>query len=132
MKEVSCRVLEAVFKAAERKQYPPHLLLTGTPYTLAELRDKRARIDWAEFALIMSTSRRVFSEDDFVAMGDAMLRSPLVRSLAGFARLLFSTGEFYEWVNRGRGGGNMLFSCIDPHYEELGPGRARVELRLPQ
>jgi signal transduction histidine kinase len=52
-------------------------------------------------------------------------------SLVG--RLLFEPREFYKWLTKPQGGGgDQLFSCIEPSLQELGPNRIEIALMLPE
>ncbi|MFO0679273.1 MAG: ATP-binding protein [Polyangiaceae bacterium] len=46
--------------------------------------------------------------------------------------MLFSSADFYSWMNSGnRGAGKLLFSCIEPETVEEAPGRLVFRLQLP-
>ncbi len=64
-------------------------------------------------------------------MGAGVLNSPLFKMFKVFARLLFTPEDFYRYTNRpGRGGGNILFGCIEPSVLALSNGHMVLELNV--
>ena len=53
MKEVSCRIFPLVFRALADKGVPEERMVEGTSVTLATLRNKHERIDWADYCAVM-------------------------------------------------------------------------------
>lgn len=129
MKEVSCRVLDLHFRKLEEQGHPPELMARETPYDIAHLRDKNERIEWDVHSQIMRNLATVWSEDDFVDVGRSFFENPMIRPVSLVGRLLFEPRDFYWWFAKPRkGGGNQLFTCIEPSVRELGPGRIEITL----
>jgi signal transduction histidine kinase len=133
LKEVSCKVTGTLLREAQRRKIPSAALLEGLPYTLPHLKNKQERIHWTEFAQLLRNVAKSWSEDDFVRFGSSLVFSPLVRPLAIIAGLLFTPKDFYFWVNKpGKGGGNMLFSCVKPTCRAIGHNQVEIELTLDE
>ena len=131
LNEVSCRVLDMFFVALRQKDAPLSSLLEGVPYTIEHLRDKGERINWDAFLQVLYNARRILKDEDFISLGNVFLRSPAARPLSLVARLMFSPKEFYRWAyTPGKGAGSQLFSCIEPHFEELSGNVVRLSLEL--
>lgn len=133
MKEVSSKVFDVKFRALQKKGIAPEALVEGTSTSLATLRNKHERIDWQAYVEIMANARKLFTDDEYVALGGAFFRSRVIQSFTVVARLLFTARDFYRWVNSpGRGVGHLMFSCIEASYQELDRSRIAVELTLPE
>lgn len=135
MKEVSCRVLDLLFRAAQRKEVSPDTLCEGLPYSSAYLQDNQNRIEWAVFCQFMRNTSDVFSPDELRQIGEDFFSSPLIRPFAVVARLLFTPGEFYEWLNRGPEGtgiGYQLFTCVRPHLRHTAQDRIELSLLMEE
>lgn len=131
MKEVSCRVFEIFFGPLAAKKLPAETLVDGTDLSLATLRDKHERIDWAVFVAVMRNVRESFTDDELVEMGRMHLRTPMTRFASVIARLLFSPMEFYEWVFTKSGVGVQLFSHVEPSSRPVSPTQLELSLSLP-
>jgi signal transduction histidine kinase len=131
--EVSCKVFDVVFRALAKKGLNPSLLTNETDVTVSQLRDKHARLSWTTYCAIMLKARQLFTDDEYVDMGGAFFRSPMIRPLAIVARFLFTAPDFYRWVNTDRRGpGKQMFTCMDVAYAEHGSNRISIELTLPE
>ena len=129
MKEVSCRVLDLHFRKLEEQGHPAELMARDTPYDLAHLRDKNERIEWDVHSQIMRNLGTVWTERDFVDVGRSFFDNPMIRPVSLVGRLLFEPKDFYLWFATPRkGGGNQLFTCIEPSSRDLGPRRIEVTL----
>ncbi|MDB4963540.1 MAG: hypothetical protein JWP01_3539 [Myxococcales bacterium] len=132
MNEVSCRIFEIFEKPLKRRGVGLEALVEGTDVPLAKLKNKKERVDWSQFAHIMRNSRKYFSDDDYIELGRAHLRSPPLRFALAIARLLFSAMDFYRWFNNPKQGvGNQLFTCVVPHHRELSENEIELDLTLP-
>lgn len=132
MNEVSCRVFEIFERPLAAKGVGAEAMVAGTAVTLAKLRNKKERIGWHEFVLIMHNLRAYFTDDEYLELGRAHIRSPPLRFAFVIGRLLFSPMELYRWFNKPREGvGNQLFTCIIPNYRELSANEIELDLTLP-
>lgn len=143
MKEVSCRVLEMPFRELARRGIRPERLAEGTPYTVAHLQDKHERIDWAEYRKILEDNvRRIFSEEEIVAMGGAWIDSPIFRHTRLIVGAFVRPRHFYEWLADGvadgplkprsdkGSGGRQMFSCTTTVVRDLGEDRLALEVLI--
>ncbi len=131
MHEVSCRVFDVIFRRLKEKGTSPELLVEGTSLSLAVLRNRNERIDWADLVVILKNSRKVFTPEDYAEMGRRFLLSPMMRFVSVVARLLFSPMDFYRWINKAQDGvGNQMFTCVVPSQREISDSELEVELRL--
>ncbi len=131
MKEVSCKVLAPVLREAEKRKLPVDALTDGTPYTLAHFKNAKERIHWNEFAQVMANARLFWTEKEFEEIGAKIIISPFLKPMTVVARLLFSARDFYFWVARsGEGGGNLLFTCVQPSCRDTGPNQVEIDLTL--
>jgi len=129
MKEVSCRVLDLHFRKLAEQGHPAELMALGTPYDVAHLRNKNERIEWDVHAQIMKNLATVWSDEDFVAVGRSFFETPMLRPFSLVGRLLFDPRGFYRWFTKPlSGGGNQLFTCIEPTARDLGPRRLEITL----
>ncbi len=132
MREVSCKVLDLFFVRLAKMNLRPDLLVEGTGLSLAHLKNKHERIDWAVFARIMRNAGKVWTPDQLVELGADFFRTPYMRPFALIARLLFSATDFYRWLfAKGNGVGNQTFSCVEPRLTELEPNVLQLELTVP-
>ncbi|HYV46312.1 MAG TPA: response regulator, partial [Myxococcaceae bacterium] len=131
MKEVSCQVLDIFFRRLKREKRPLELFAEGSGYSVSYLRNKRERVEWAAFVILMRNVRQLWSPEEQEALGAEHFRTPYMAPFAAVARLAFSAMDFYRWVfMKDTGVGNQGFSCIDAHFEELGPHKVLLEMRL--
>src|SRR5712692_9757915 len=129
-KEVSCKVLDLFFRELRKKGLVPERLASDTGLSVAQLRNKHERIDWATFLTFMSNVGKIWSEDELVQMGSSFFDTPYVRPFSVVARLLFSGPEFYAWVFSKNGIGVQGFNCVEPNVERVNDQRIRLELKL--
>jgi signal transduction histidine kinase len=133
VKEVSCRVFDIFFEPLRQKGVPAAKMVEGTTVSLATLRDKKERIDWADFCRIMSNLRPHFTDAEFIELGHSYFRAPTLRFAFAVARVLLSPMGFYRWLNKPREGvGNQMFSCVVPKHEEISETECYAELTLPE
>ena len=133
MNEVSCKVFGVFWDALETKRVPDDVVVAGTGVEIGKLRDKRERIDWAQFAAVMRNLRPYFSDDEYIELGREYLRAPGLKFAFVIARLALSPMDFYRWFSKPREGvGNQMFNCVVPSHRELGPYEIELDLTLPE
>ncbi len=131
MKEVSTKVFAIFLRTLEERQIPIEDIVKGTTVSPARFRNKRERIDWGEFEVIMGNLRKYFTDEDYVALGRTYLHSPGLRFALVAARLLFSSKDFYRWMNKPRDGvGNQMFTCIVPTQRDISEHEIQIDLTL--
>ncbi|HEU4613546.1 MAG TPA: HAMP domain-containing sensor histidine kinase, partial [Kofleriaceae bacterium] len=105
----------------------------GTSVTPERLRNKKERIDWADFCAIKRNLRPHFTDDELVEVGRSYLRTPGLRFAFVIARLLLSAMDFYRWFSKPRQGvGNQMFTCIVPTHREPAENEIELDLELPE
>ena len=130
MKEVSCRVLDGWFRVLNRKGYPDSVGAEGTGYSVAHLRNKQERIEWAALVRFHQNLSHVVSDQEFIDTGAQFLESPFLRAFNAPARLLYTARELYGWATRAGGVGEQLFGgCVSSTVRDLGPGRIQITVR---
>src|SRR5258708_24791357 len=103
------------FRPLRRKNVPLERIVEGTSLSVAALRSRSGRMDWAEMCTVLRNLRTHFSEEDLVETGREMFRARPLRYGFVIARLLLSPMGFYRWLNTPRAGaGNQLFTCVRP------------------
>jgi hypothetical protein len=113
MNEVSCKVFQILFRPLKAKRVALEELVAGTDVPVAKLLNRKERIDWSDYVTIMRNVRPHFTDEEYVELGRAWMRSPGVRFAFVIARLLFSPMDFYRWMNKPKDGvGNQMFTCI--------------------
>ena len=133
MNEVSCKVFGFFTKPLKKKGVPLEDIVKGTQITVARFLDKKERIDWTDFILVMRNLHNHFTYDEYVELGRSYLRAPALRFAFVIARLILSPMGFYRWFNKPREGvGNQMFTCIVPSQRELSPTEIEVDLTLPE
>jgi signal transduction histidine kinase len=133
MNEVSCGVFQIFERPLAAKGVAAEVMVEGTSLRIATLRNKKARIAWHEFVIVMHNLRSHFTDEEYLEIGRKHIRSPPLRFAFVIGRLLFSPMELYRWFNKPREGvGNQLFTCIIPNYRELSPNEIEVDLTLPE
>jgi signal transduction histidine kinase len=107
-------------------------MVDGTSVSLATLRKRNERIDWADLCVILANLRPHFTEDELVEVGRSYFRSKGLRFAFVIGRLLLTPMGFYRFINKPRtGSGNEMFSCIIPQHREISDHECEVELTLP-
>ena len=99
-KEVSCKMLDPIFYYAQQNNVDLNNLITGTPYELVYLLNKRERIEWSVWCKIISNAKVYFSPSEFVEMGSQFVnsRSYKVGLLPVF--FLFSSSKLSRFLAR--------------------------------
>jgi len=134
MQQVSCRTLGILFKAARRRKLADDLLTEGVPYDIEYLRSSKNRIEWSVFCRILRNSRAAFSLQDLSDLNEAFMRSPFFSYVGVIARILFTTHDLYDWINKNQvGGGVQLFGeCVRPSFEHVGTTATIVRLEITE
>jgi signal transduction histidine kinase len=107
-------------------------MVEGTGVSLARLRKRNERIDWADLCAILGRLQAHFTEDEFVEVGRSYFRSPALRFAFVIGRALLTPMGFYRFINKPRtGAGNQMFTCVVPTHREISDTECEVELILP-
>ncbi len=130
MNEVSCKNLGIFFKRARKDGIDPSELGVGCGYDLDHLTNKHERIDWSAFVVFMANAGRIWTAEQLGEIGNAWGSSPLMRSISIVGRLLFSARELYRYMFDPDGGGQQVFACISPVYQEHSPTSLTIELTV--
>lgn len=129
-REAGTRFLKPLFEAAARKGVPPEVLAEGTGCSVAELRDVGGHIAWSSFARFLSNLGEVLSDDELIAVGDAVLASPVARALMLPGRLLFSLEDIYRWGARPDAPLGRNLPTMDMSLTMLGSRRLRFDIAM--
>ncbi len=131
MNEVSCRVFAIFERPLAAKGVAAEVMIAGTSVSLARLRNKKERIDWHDFLIIMRNLRAHFTDEEYRELGRSHIRSPPLRFAFVIGRLLLSSIELYRWMNKPReGAGNQLFTCMIPKQRELSEHELEIDLTM--
>jgi signal transduction histidine kinase len=131
MNEVSCRVFAIFERPLAAKGVAAEAMVAGTSVSLARLRNKKERIDWHDFLIIMRNLRAHFTDEEYRELGRSHIRSPPLRFAFVIGRLLLSSIELYRWMNTPReGAGNQLFTCMIPRQRELSEHEIEIDLTM--
>ena len=131
MNEVSCRVFDIFERPLAAKRVPAEIMVAGTSLSLAQLRNKKERITWRDFLIVMRNLRAHFTDEEYLELGRSYIRSPPLRFAFVIGRLLLSPIELYRWMNKPReGAGNQLFTCVTPKQRELSENELEIELTM--
>jgi signal transduction histidine kinase/DNA-binding response OmpR family regulator len=130
-KEVTCKVLGSILKAAKRKEMDMSVLLEGVPYDLSYLSNKHERIEWKYLCRICSNSRPFFTLSDYETIGrdyvrdgsyiEGVLTSFIFFSSSRIARML--RGYFFRV-------GDKDVTCFKHHLEYTADNNVRVTVYL--
>ncbi|HET7505700.1 MAG TPA: histidine kinase dimerization/phospho-acceptor domain-containing protein, partial [Kofleriaceae bacterium] len=132
MKEVASKVFHIFFRPLAAKGIPLEEMVAGTTVSLARLRRRNERIDWAEMCTILGNISPHFSDDELVEIGRSYFRSKGLRFAFVIGRVLLSPMGFYRFINKPRtGSGNQMFTCVVPNHREISESECEVELTLP-
>lgn len=132
VKEVSTRAFGSIFRYMQLKGVAIEDIVAGSSLSVAEFRNRKHRIDWADFLIVMSNLSRYFTREEYIEIGRSYLRAPTLRFAFVIARTLFSPMEFYRWMNTPKKGvGNQMFTCVVPSHRELSENELEVDLILP-
>ncbi len=133
MNEVSCKVFPILFRPLERKGIALEQIVVGSTVPANKLLDKKARIDWADYVVIMRNVRTHFTDEEYIELGREYMRSPGLKFAFVIARLMFSAMDFYRWMNKPRDGvGNQMFTCIMPTHREPAPNEIEMDLEVKE
>jgi signal transduction histidine kinase len=129
--EVSTRVFGSFLTVLQRRNVSLNEVVAGTTVTVADLRDRKRRISWAEHVAIMNNLRPHFTDEELVEVGRSYFRAPALRFAFVVARMLFTPLDFYRWANKPRDGvGVQMFTCITPSQREISEREIEVDLLL--
>ena len=135
MRDVSCRTLGVVLKEARRRGLPDDLLVAGTPYDLAYLRNSKNHVEWSEWCQILRNARQFLSLEQMSDLNESFFRSSFT-AVGVIARMLFTSRDLFDWIcKRQVGGGAQLFgTAVKPSYEHVGSDVTviRLEIQEPQ
>ncbi len=133
MNEVSCKAaFELLLGPLQEKGVPLQSVVEGTKVAPATLQNKKARIDWSDFSVIMRNVRPYFSDEELIDIGRTFLRTSGLRFALVVGRLLYSAKDFFRWFMKPRDGvGNQFFTCVRPIYREISDFEVEVDLTLP-
>src|SRR6185436_5431311 len=133
MNEVSCRALEGFTRPLEAKGVPIEDMVVGTTVAAHRLRDKKDRIDWSEFVIVMRNMRPHITDEEYVEVGRTFLRTSGLRFALVVGRLLYTAKDFFRWFMKPREGvGNQFFTCVWPTHREVSEYEIEVDLTLPE
>jgi hypothetical protein len=133
MREVASRVFHIFFRPLIAKGIALDQMVEGTGVSLARLRKRNERIDWADLCAILGRLQAHFTEDEFVEVGRSYFRSPALRFAFVIGRALLTPMGFYRFINKPRtGAGNQMFTCVVPTHREISDTECEVELTLPE
>ena len=133
MREVSCRVLDVVFQQLKKQGLPPETLSEGVGVSLAHLRNKHERIDWAEHNRVMENVRRVWADEEIVRIGGSWIESPFVRHTRLIFGAVLTPRDFYKWIaDAGKDGGKQVFTCMQTTVHEVGPDEVLLDVVLAE
>jgi signal transduction histidine kinase len=131
MKEVSCRVFDVFLLRLKQRGIPADALVHDTDVSLTTLQNRNERISWSDLVAIMRNTRQIFTDEEYVEIGQAFLRSPMMRFVSVIGRILFTARDFYGWLTKAKdGAGNQMFTCIATSSREIGTNELEVELKL--
>ena len=133
MREVASKVFPIFFRPLAAKGVPLTRMVDGTGVSLATLRKRNARIDWADLCAILGRLQTHFTDEEFVEVGRSYFRSPALRFAFVIGRALLTPMGFYRFINKPRtGAGNQMFTCVVPTHREISDTECEVELNLPE
>jgi len=131
--EVSTKVFGVFQRPLAAKGVAFDSIVAGTSVSPGRLRNKKERIDWAEFCDVMRNIRVHFSDEELVDIGHSYLRVPGLKFAMVIGRLGLSVMDFYRWFSKPRQGvGNQMFSCVMPTHREPGTNEIELDLELPE
>ena len=132
MRQVSCRSLGVILKAAKRRGMADTVLTSGTSYDVPYLRDTKHHIEWEAFCQILRNARTVWSLQELQDLNESFTRSPVFSSVGVIARILFTARDLFAWMQkRDVGGGAQLFGdCVKPSYEHIGSDTTIIRLEI--
>jgi len=131
MNEVSSKMFEIFLGPLARKGVPVSSIVAGTAVPVEKLFDKKQRVDWSDFVVVMRNIGKTFSNEELVDIGRTLMHAPGLRFALVVARLAMTPIDLYRWLNKPREGvGNQMFTCIVPSYQELSPSEIVVDLTV--
>ena len=123
-REVACRAFGRLLMEWQKAGRTPTALVAGSGCTVEQLYDKHGRISWASYRAIMANARRLWNDDDLIALGRVILDTPWAKHVTIPARLLASARDCYHWIARPQiGVARQTFTCVEHGVEDLQPGR---------
>lgn len=129
--EVSCRIVQAILQRLAEQHQETERVFSCLPYSREYLANKNERITWDDFCRVVDRLKANWSESDFEALGNRVLRSRSFHGSMTTARLFFNASDLYLWINRnGTGPGSQLFSCVQSDPRLIGRNHIALTLRL--
>jgi len=133
MKDVSCKALKVLFKEIGKNNLPEEILCKGVPYDVAYLRDENENIEWDFYCKIMSNTRTLWNDDDYIRIGIDLAEGrshPFLSLMIGF---FLNTKEMYRLVTSAkRGIGTQYFRCIQSTIKEIDKHHLEILLEIPE
>ncbi|MGI9606215.1 MAG: hypothetical protein ACR2P0_08765, partial [Acidimicrobiales bacterium] len=128
---VSCQPLSGLFEVVEQRGLDPELLIVDTGRTVDYLRDRRNRVPWEDFRLVVEQLAYHYDEDEIVAIGRQLVNTAAQRPFGLIARRFFSIGDFYRAVfSQKSGWGKPMFPCMTSTCIQLATDVFEVTLEL--
>ncbi|MDB4972552.1 MAG: Blue-light-activated protein [Myxococcaceae bacterium] len=129
MREVSCRGLEVIERAAAENGLRFEDLVHGLPVTLETLRDRGERIDWEVFAEIFERFERATNPEASLRAGRAVVDLELAKPVAALVGLALNASHFYRfgplWLLP------VIVRGLRVRIDEVAPRELRIELTIP-
>ncbi len=130
MQEVSNRIWSMFVAAGRGRGVSPEKLAEGLPLPLEQLEHSGGRMDWDTHVALCQRLSQLVGRDQMVAAGSDSVHSPASLPLRALAELLGSAGPIYRagltWF------APSLFYNVHFGIAELGPGRLRVTMEIPE
>ena len=132
MKEISCKILTILFKELDKNNLPPEILCQGIPYNLNYLRNENGNIEWDVYCKIMSNTRSLWNDEDYIRLGINLIEWKLHPVLSTMIGLFLNTKEMYRLItSTKRGIGTQYFRCITSTFSEIDKHHLEILVELP-
>lgn len=132
MKEVSCKTLTILFQELGKNNLPLEILCKGIPYNLNHLHNKNGNIEWDVYCKIMSNTRSLWNDDDYIRLGIKLIESKLHPVLSAMVGFFLNTKEMYRLMTGSKKGiGTQYFRCIKATFSDIDKHHLEILLELP-
>ena len=134
-KEVSCKALLPLLKAARNKSINTSKILDGVPYEIPFLFDKQQRIEWWVVCKIVSNLKPYFTLSEYEQMGRDFVKDESYIEGVMFWLMIYSSGKLSNILrNKLMKAGSLivkpLFPCINQQTDYIAKNKVRLIFTL--
>jgi hypothetical protein len=116
----------------EKNNFPFDILCKDIPYNLNYLRNVNENLEWDVYCKIMSNTRLIWNDDDYIRLGTEIVQWRVFPVLSAMVGFFLNVKEVYKLMTDSRRGiGTQYFRCIVQTFKEIDENHLEISLELP-